>query len=369
MAFDPKVPYNDLSDLPPKLDAETREMLLRHAIVAVRNLAELKGLCETMTEEALLNLLFNTVVIQESRDSSAIENIVTTQDELYQAVLNTENANPAAKEVLSYREALQSGLRLMRDNQNLITTNILIAIVQRIKQNQSGIRVQPGTVLKNSITGDIIYTPPCYSEEIRQKMSGLEKFININELSPFDPIIKLALIHYQFESIHPFSDGNGRTGRILNMLYIIQQQLLPQPVLYLSSYIIDHKEDYYRLLNEVTLKENWRDWILFMTTAVNETAKLTIKKIRGILELKKQLEPNVFKTLKKFGKRNELFELMFNMPYIKIELLVNKGIAHRETASSYLKLLEKDDLLSSLKIGKTTYYINRRLMELLVRRD
>jgi Fic family protein len=369
MIYDPKIPYNDLPDLPPKLDIETRELLLSHVIEASRSLAELKGLCEAMTEEALLNLLFNTVVMQESRDSSAIENIVTTQDELYQAVLDAENANPAAREVLSYREAIKSGVSLMKDNHNLITTNILVAVVQQIKHNQSGIRVQPGTVLKNSITGNVIYTPPCCEEEIRQKMASLEKFININDFSLLDPIIKLALIHYQFESIHPFSDGNGRTGRILSMLYLIQQQLLPQPVLYLSAYIIDHKQDYYRLLNEVTLTENWRDWVLFMTTAVNETSKLTIQKIRGILQLKKEIEPLVFKSLENFGKRIELFELMFNIPYIKIETLVRKGIAHRETASNYLKKLEKDGLLTVLKIGKSNYYINYRLMELLVKRD
>jgi len=369
MIFDPKIPYNDLPDLPPKLDNETRELILSHAIEASRSLAELKGLCETMTEEALMNLLFNTIVMQESRDSSAIENIVTTQDELYQAMLNAESANPAAKEVLSYREAIKSGLRLMKDSHNLITTNLLVAIVQQIKQNLSGIRVQPGTVLKNSITGNIIYTPPCCEEEIRQKMAGLEKFININDSCPLDPIIKLALIHYQFESIHPFADGNGRTGRILNMLYLIQQQLLPQPILYLSAYIIDHKQDYYRLLNEVTQTENWRDWILFMITAVNETAQLTIRKVRGILQLKKELEPIVFKSLEKFGKRNELFELMFSMPYIKIDVLVKKGIAHRETASNYLKLLEKAGALTVLKIGKSHYYINHRLMDMLISRD
>jgi Fic family protein len=182
-------------------------------------------------------------------------------------------------------------------------------------------------------------------------------------------ILRFALIHYEFESIHPFSDGNGRTGRILNILYLIQQQLLTQPVLYLSAYIMDHKEDYYRLLNEVTGKENWSDWIMFMTTALIETAQLTIKKIRGILELKKQMEPLVFLSLEKFGKRNELFELMFNMPYVKIDLLVNKGIAHRETASNYLRLLEKDGFLNALKMGKSTYYINHRLMELVGRRD
>lgn len=369
MAFDPKTPYNDLSDLPPELEAETREKLLNHLLTASRSLAELKGLCETMTEEALLNLLFNTLVIQESRDSSAIENIVTTQDELYQAILNVENANPAAKEVLSYRDALQSGLRLMRENQNIITTNLLVSIVQRIKQNQSGIRVQPGTILKNSITGETIYTPPCCEEEIRRKMASLEKFINLNELSPIDPLIKLSMIHYQFESIHPFSDGNGRAGRILNILYLIQQQLIPQPVLYLSAYIIDHKQDYYRLLNEVTAKENWRDWILFMTTAINESALLSIRQIRGILALKKEMAPLVFISLEKFGKRNELLELMFELPYLKIDLLVRKGIAHRETASVYLKKLERDGLFTAYKAGKNTYFINYRLMELLESRS
>jgi Fic family protein len=369
MAFDPKLPYNDLPDLPPELDAETREKIMTHIVTASRSLAELKGLCETMTEEALLNLLFNTLVIQESRDSSAIENIVTTQDELYQAVLNTGEANPAAKEVLSYREALQSGLSLMKESHDLITTNFLVSIVQRIKQNQSGIRVQPGTTLKNSVTGETIYTPPCCEEEIRRKMSGLERFINLNELSPFDPLVKLAMIHYQFESIHPFSDGNGRVGRILNILYLIHQRLLSQPVLYLSAYIIDNKQDYYRLLNEVTKNGNWRDWILFMTTAVNETALLSINKIRGILALKKQMEPLVFTSLAKFGKRNELLDLMFELPYLKIELLVRKGIAHRETASNYLKILEQDNQLTAHKIGKSTYFINHRLMDLLVSRS
>lgn len=369
MAYDPKIPYNDLPDLPPKLDSESRELLLNHVIQASRSLAELKGLCETMTEEALMNLLFNTIVMQESRDSSAIENIVTTQDELYHAALNVESANPAAKEVLSYREALQTGLQMMKDNQSLITTNLLINIVQKIKQNKSGIRVHSGTVLKNAITGNVIYTPPCCEDEIRTKLASLEQFININELCKLDPIIKLALIHYQFESIHPFSDGNGRTGRILNILYVIQQQLLSQPILYLSAYIIDNKQDYYRLLNEVTLKENWNDWIMFMATAINETALLTIKKVRGILDLKKQMEPLVYLSLKKFGMRFELFELMFKMPYLKIELLVNEGIAHRETASNYLRILEKDGLLRAVKVGKSTYFINHRLMELLVTRD
>lgn len=369
MVYNPEIPYNDLPDLPPKLERETREVLLIHAMKAARSLAELKGLCETMTEEALRNLLINTIVLQESRDSSAIENIVTTQDELYQAALDDSGSNPAAKEVLNYREAINTGIRLMAKNHNLITTNLLVNIVQVIKHNQSGIRTQAGTALKNAIKGDIIYTPPCCEDEIRKKLANLEKFINLDDKSSLDPIIKLAMVHYQFESIHPFSDGNGRTGRILNMLYLVQQQLLPQPVLYLSSYIIEYKQDYYRLLREVTEKGNWPDWILFMTTAVNATAQLTMHKIRGILKLKTDLEPEIMKVLDKFGNRNALFELMFTMPYLKISLLVDRRIAHRETASIYLKKLEDADILRKISVGKSNYYINYRLMDLLTQRS
>lgn len=365
MVYSPEIPFNDLPDLPPQLDAEVQMTLLTHAMQAARSLAELKGLCETMTEEALRNLLINTIVLQESRDSSAIENIVTTQDELYQAALDDSSSNSAAKEVLNYREAISTGIRLIENNHNLITTNLLANVVQVIKHNQSGIRTQAGTALKNAIKGDIIYTPPCCEDVIRGKLAKLEVFINLDDKSTLDPIIKLAMVHYQFESIHPFSDGNGRTGRILNMLYFVQQQLLPQPVLYLSSYIIEHKQEYYRLLREVTEKGNWLDWILFMTTAVNTTAQLTMFKIRGILKLKSDLEPKIMQVLDKFGNRNALFDLMFTMPYLKINLLVDRGIAHRETASNYLKKLEDAGILRKVSVGKNNYYINYRLMDLL----
>lgn len=368
MTYNRKTPYNDLPDLPPLFDAKTHTTIVSHALRAARSLAELKGLCDTMPKEALMNLLVNTIVLQESRDSSAIENIVTTQDELYQAATEKEISNPAAKEVFSYRKALYAGLDYMNKKNKLITTNLMVHVVQNIIQNKAGIRKQTGTAIKNAVTGDIVYTPPCCEDVIRKKLASLEVFINDEEFCPLDPIIKLALMHYQFETIHPFADGNGRTGRIINTLYLVQQNLLPQPVLYLSSYIIDHKQDYYRLLREVTEKKNWHDWIMFMSTAIEQTAKFTMNKIREILELKRKMEPQVYKAISSFSRKDELFELMFSMPYLKIELLVRNGLAHRETASIYLKELVKAKLLKAKRIGRTTYYTNYKLMELLSNR-
>lgn len=368
MSYNRKEPYNDLPDLPPTLDAETMSAIISHALKATRSLAELKGLCETMSAESLMNLLVNTIVLQESRDSSAIENIVTTQDELYQAATEEEITNPAAKEVFSYRKALYAGMDFMKNHHGLITTNLMEHVVKNIKLNNAGVRRQAGTALKNAITGDIVYTPPCCEDVIRKKLKSLEIFINDSDFFNLDPIIKMSMLHYQFETIHPFSDGNGRTGRILNTLYLAQQNLLPQPVLYLSSYIVEHKQDYYRLLREVTEQNNWHDWILFMTTAINSTAINTMNKIRGILQLKKEMEPEVFNVLKSFSNKAALFDLMFSLPYLKIALLTRKNIAHRETASIYLKKLVDADILRTRKIGRITYYTNFRLMELLIQR-
>jgi len=368
MTYNPNIPYNDLPDLPPVLDSNTNEAILSHAVKAARSLAELKGLCETLPRESLMNLLVNTIMLQESRDSSAIENIVTTQDELYQAATDEIIKSESAREVLGYREALYTGLDYFRSHQNLITTNLLIKVVQIIKQNKSGIRKMPGVVLKSSVTGNVIYTPPCCEDVLKEKLKHLEMFINDPDLCTLDPVIKLALIHYQFESIHPFGDGNGRTGRILNSLYLVHQNLLPVPVLYLSSYIIDHKQDYYQLLRGVTEKQNWRDWILFMITALNTTALLTIEKIRGILNLQKEMRAETMAILGKFNNREKLYDLMFTVPYIKIDLVVIKGIAHRQTAALYLNLLESKGILEPLKKGRTTYYLNHRLMKLITSR-
>jgi Fic family protein len=360
MGYNKDQPFNDLPNLPPKDFVESSE-ILRHLAKAARHLGELEGLCASLPDP---NLLINTIVLQESKDSSAIENIVTTQDELYKAATEEGSASQAAKEVLSYREALYVGLGKMKAQKNLLLTNTMVEIVQTIKENESGIRNSPGTALKNAINGQVIYTPPCCEDVLREKLAALEKFINDPDSSSFDPLIKMALVHYQFEAIHPFVDGNGRTGRIVNALYLVQQELLSQPVLYLSSYVVKYKSEYYQLLRGVTEDNNWHDWIMYILTAIIETAQLTTKKIRSMLSLKDEYEKQMKQTLgSSFS--HELLQLMFTLPYLKIELLVSSKIAHRQTASACLKKLTDAGLVKPQKIGRTTYYINYKLMQLL----
>ena len=360
MAYERTLPYNDLPDLPPAGFVESNE-IFRHLAKAARHLGELNGLCASLPDP---QLLINTIVLQESKDSSAIENIVTTQYELYKAASEEGTASHAAKEVLSYRKALYVGLQKMNDHQGLLLTNTMVEIVQTIKQNNSGIRSTPGTALKNAINGEVIYTPPCCEDVVREKLAALEGFINDPSLSQLDPLVKMALLHYQFEAIHPFSDGNGRTGRILNALYLVQQELLTQPVLYLSSYIVKYKTEYYQLLRGVTEQNNWHDWVMYMLTALIETAQLTTQKIRSMLLMKDSIETQMKQVLgSSFS--YELLQLMFALPYLKVELLEKKGIAHRQTASGWLKKLSDAGILRPQKIGRTTYYVNYQLMELL----
>ncbi len=360
MIHDKNAPFNELPDLPP-VDFRESQEIFRHLVKASRYLGELNGLCASLPDP---QLLINTIVLQESKDSSAIENIVTTQDELYKAATEEGTASHAAKEVLSYREALYAGLEKMQTQKNLLLTNTMVEIVQTIKQNKSGIRNTPGTALKNVINGEVIYTPPCCEDVLREKLAALVKFINDPEASPLDPLIKMAFIHYQFEAIHPFADGNGRTGRIVNALYLVQQELLSQPVLYLSSYIVKYKTEYYQLLRGITEKNNWHDWVMYMLTALIETAQLSTKKIRNMLSLKEETEKKMKQALgSSFS--YELLQLMFTLPYLKIELLEKKEIAHRQTASTWLKKLAAVGILKPQKIGRTTYFINYKLMELL----
>lgn len=360
MAFDRNTPYNELPNLPPPGFIESPE-ILKQLAKAARYLGELNGLCISLPDP---QILINTIVLQESKDSSAIENIVTTQDELYKAATEDDTNNLGAKEVLNYKEALYVGIKRMHNQQNLLLTNTMVEIVQTIKQNNAGIRSVPGTVLKNAINGEVLYTPPCCEDVIREKLSALEQFINDPEFSSFDPLIKMAFIHYQFESIHPFPDGNGRAGRILNALYLVQQGLLIQPVLYLSSYIVKHKTEYYQLLRSITEKENWQDWVMYMLTALIETTQLTTKKMKAMLSLKSNYEKQLKEVLgTSFS--YDLLQLMFTLPYLKIDLLVKKEIAHRQTASTWLKKLSAADIVRPQKIGRTTYYINFRLMEIL----
>ena len=361
-------PNNALHDLPPKSDPNNPKLtdlenpeLLKASIKANRLLAELKGYCQTLPNP---QLLINTIVLQESKDSSEIENIVTTQDELYRAAASIDSASALSsntREVLLYREALYTGLELMQSRG--MTTNTMISIMQKLKNTSASIRKITGTKLANPITGEVIYTPPEGEMLIRDKLSALEKFIN-DDQDDIDPLIKMALAHYQFEAIHPFEDGNGRTGRILNVLFLVHKDLLTIPVLFLSSFIIKHKNEYYRLLREVTEKQNWQEWILYILSAISETSALTLKKIYEIQKLKEELIPLIKDALKDSYNR-DLVELIFSHPYVKIKALEQNGIAKRQTASAYLQKLAKADILRPIKVGKEYYYINHRLMKII----
>lgn len=358
--FHRDLPFNTLPDLPPAVNLETPE-IFKATIRANKLLAELKGFCQTLPNP---ELLLNTIVLQESKESSAIENIVTTQDELYKATLMGDKVkNQAAKEVLQYREAMYFGLDRLQEN-GIITTNLLVGIMQKLRNSSEGIRRNSGTKLSIPVTHQVVYTPPEGEALIGQKLFALEKFMNDPENNPLDPLIKMALIHYQFEAIHPFSDGNGRTGRILNILYLIQQEMIGMPVLYLSKYIIENKTDYYRLLREVTERNNWVEWVLFVVNGVSITSQNTLLKVKRILDLKATAENDLKAALGSSFTR-ELNDLLFSYPYIKIGVLQENGIAKRQTASQYLQKIENSGWLRSFKIGRDVYYINHNLIEIL----
>jgi len=262
--------------LPPTVELETKAVLKRLA-QANRALAELKGYADTIPNK---HILINAVMINEAKDSSAIENIITTHDDLYRAISDGKGASLAAKEVVSYRAALWRGFELVKINR-LLTTNMIIEIQSFIEENQAGIRKLPGTVLRNDRTGEIVYTPPSGETEIRDLLSNLEKYINDDD-QEIDPLVKLAVIHYQFESVHPFYDGNGRTGRIINVLYLVLKSLIDSPILYLSRYIIKNKSEYYRLLQEIRTQGNWDEWIVYILNGIEETAKDTLSLVKKI---------------------------------------------------------------------------------------
>jgi len=359
MPFDPAKPNNALPLLPPKADLETKAVL-KKAITANKALAELKGLGQTIPNQTML---VNTITLQEAQASSEIENIITTADALFRAfTAQTGQIDPATKEVLRYREAIWDGYQALK-GKNTLTTNLFIQIVQTIKKNQAGIRNTPGTKIANDRTGQVIYTPPEGEEVIREKLKNLEEYIHAE--NKIDPLIKLAVIHYQFEAIHPFSDGNGRTGRILCILYLIQQSLLELPVLYLSQYIINRKSDYYRLLREVTEKSQWEPWVLFMLEAVENTAVQTKQKIIAIRDLMEQTRVHAKEKLPGRVYSKELLELLFKQPYTKVQFLVDEGIAKRQAAADYLRECEKIGILKIRKLGKERLYLNSELYKLL----
>jgi Fic family protein len=359
MDFNRQKPHNSLPPLPPGVDIETREVL-KKTVTAGRALAELKGLGGTIPDQSIL---VNSLILQEAKASSEIENIHTTNEALFLAFsADTSRIDPATKEVLRYREALWEGYRTLQRTQ-VLTTNLFISTYQVILNTRSGIRNVPGTTISNSTTGKVIYSPPEGEGLIRDKLGELEQFIHGPD--SLDPLIKLALVHYQFEAIHPFPDGNGRVGRILNLLYLVQKGLIDFPILYLSKYVIEKRSAYNRLLRRVTEQDQWVPWILYMLDAVEETAKDTKERITGIRDL---LEHTLALTRKELPSRvysKELIELLFHRPFTKVQFLVDAGIAKRQTAAEYLKELEKIGVLKSHKAGKEMMYLNVRLYDLL----
>jgi Fic family protein len=351
-----------LKELPLTIDIETKAVL-KSLPSAHAALAELKGIATTIPNQ---NILINTLGLQEAKDSSAIENIITTHDDLFKSEINIDFAKSAgAKEVQNYISALKKGFELVKQN-GLITNRIILEIQKELEGNNAGFRKLPGTALKNTSTGETIYTPPQDFEEINRLMTNLEKFINDPSISDFDPLVKMAVIHYQFESIHPFYDGNGRTGRIINILYLITRNLQNLPVLYLSRYIIQNKSDYYRLLQEIRLKENWEEWLLFMIKGIEKTSRETIGLIIQIRELMMEYK-NLLRNNYKFYSQ-ELLNNLFKHPYTKIEFIVNDLGVSRITAAIYLNKLAEDGLLRKEKIGTGNYYVNEKLFKLLSER-
>jgi Fic family protein len=351
-----------LLPLPLDWDIETKT-ILKSLPSAHAALAELKGIASTMPNQSIL---INTLGLQEAKDSSAIENIITTHDDLYKSELNLDSYKSLnAKEVQNYIAATKTGFDLISKT-GLLTNRIVLKIQEILEGNKAGFRKLPGTTLKNTSTGEIIYTPPQDPEEIKDLMSNLEKFINDKEACDFDPIVKMAIIHYQFESIHPFYDGNGRTGRIINILYLIQEKLQDLPILYLSNYIIKNKSDYYRLLQEVRTKNNWEEWLLFMIKAVNQTSRETIDLIINIRELMINYK-HILRDNYKFYSQ-DLLNNLFKHPYTKIEFIQRDLNVSRITAANYLNQLADDKLLTKKKLGTANYYINDPLFKLLSER-
>ncbi len=351
-----------LLPLPLDWDIETKRVL-KSLPSAHAALAELKGIASTMPNQSIL---INTLGLQEAKDSSAIENIITTHDDLYKSELNLDSYKSLnAKEVQNYITATKTGFDLLSET-SLLTNRTILKIQELLEGNKAGFRKLPGTALKNSKTGAIIYTPPQDPEEIKELMSNLEKFINDKESNDFDPLVKMAVIHYQFESIHPFYDGNGRTGRIINILYLIQEKLQDLPILYLSSYIIKNKTDYYRLLQEVRTKNNWEEWLLFMIKAVDQTSRETIELIISIRELMMNYKRTLRDNYKFYSQ--DLLNNLFKHPYTKIEFIQHDLNVSRITAANYLNRLSDDKLLTKKKLGTANYYINDPLFRVLSER-
>lgn len=360
--FNPRTPYNDLPRLPPQADIESKA-ILKECIKARAALAGLRGMADRIPNQTML---INIIPMLEARASSEIENIVTTTDKLFQYANDTTNAqaDPATKEALRYRTALYQGYRSLEERP--LTAATAIDVCRTIKGVDMDIRRVPGTALMNDASRQIIYTPPEGERTIRDLLSNWEHFIHMER--EIDPLVRMAVMHYQFEAIHPFADGNGRTGRILNLLFLISENLLEVPILYLSRYIIQNKQEYYRLLMRVTAEEAWEAWVLYMLEAIRSTAEWTAAKIAAICDLMENTREKLRKEAPKTYS-HELVDLIFMQPYCRISNLVDQGIAQRQTASKMLKELVAQHVLNEVAVGREKLFINIGLMKLLMSDD
>jgi Fic family protein len=351
-----------ITSLPPSYDVENVK-ILKALNAASRVLGELRGEIKKIPNS---QILIDTISLQEAKDSNEVENIVTTDDELYQSSVEFDNVSQAAKEAQNYARALKLGFSIIKEK-GILTINDIKKIQEIVSPNHP-IRKVPGTVLKNPKTQEVVFTPPQNHIEILDLLSNLEVYINDASFHDIDSLIKMPIVHYQFESIHPFYDGNGRTGRILNMLFLVHQKLLDIPVLYLSSYIIKNKADYYRLLQEVRTENKWEEWVLWMLKGVELTAKDTIVVVNNIKTLMDDYKIKIRNNHKFYS--HDLINTIFKHPYTKIEFLERELKIHRNTASTYLNALADDEnkFLTKIKIGKSNYFINEKLLQILKNR-
>ena len=345
--------------LPLSFEVETKAAL-KKAALAQAKLGELKGICKIIPNE---DILINTLVLQEAKESSFLENIITTHDEIFKQSISEKIINPHTKEVQKYATAIKKGFFEIKKGKPL-TNNIIKQIQETLLENSAGFRKQQGTTLKDNI-GKTIYTPPQDLKEIIELMTNLEKFINENGKKEINPLIKMAIIHHQFETIHPFYDGNGRTGRIINILYLIIKNLLELPILYLSGYIIDTKVDYYNLLQKVRDKETWEEWIIYILEGVSQSATQTITLIRCIYKLMQEYKHKIREQLPT-AYSQDLINSLFRHPYTKINFIKEDLGVSRQTATKYLKQLTKKGFLKEEKLWRSNYYFNEKLVDLLL---
>jgi len=366
--FDRLKPYNDLPLLPPKIDVNNNIDILKKLVTASRALATINGNLNRLPNPLML---VNTLSLQEAKTSTEIENIFTTEDELYKAISDTkksESSNPAIKEVLKYREALWTGYQSLQDNQQINKT-LIIKIFNQIKETNSGYRPpQANIVIKRGQSefkpGEIVYTPPRNEQTIETLMNNLIEFLNDDVKYPIDPLLKMCIAHYQFEAIHPFQDGNGRTGRILNLLYLVSKKLLSQPILYISKYIILNKDDYYFRLSAVTQRNSWEAWIIYMLDAVEKTSLITNEKINDILAQMEETYKYAKSRIKWYSK--EVNEVIFSQPYIKPRIIgqVIKKTS-RTTLTKYMNELAENKILRPKRVGSEVYYLNDDLLRII----